>query len=352
MQADMDLAKQIVQLLQDIIIKGAEVIYEKQRESAQRRKVAYPYSGPIMVFDRITGTLTVSQMGMKSLMDAKAWATPDLSKISESLKQFSKWQGKLSEDQGNNLSLIRKYLRRRALQVLDQVSGLYGFRIPDQIPDAYVWISASPTTTNLFSDKSKDNDELMLMDELEAPEFEALVDEFNWALARLIRLANQPKVAPVIVPVPVPLHSTASKGEGRTARDWGAEAIAEHAARKNKDLSEKQPKPASLVPAQEPESAPATLTTQWYELGKLRIRADFLEVQRRKQKWTLTQNQGKALEFVYKCHRANNSIHQRQVLHHIESPSVRLRETFRSRNGLYAALFAKGEGKGHIRLNT
>jgi hypothetical protein len=32
MQAETDLAKQIVHLLQDIIIQGAEVIYEKQRE--------------------------------------------------------------------------------------------------------------------------------------------------------------------------------------------------------------------------------------------------------------------------------------------------------------------------------
>jgi hypothetical protein len=353
MQAETDLAKQIVQLLQDIIIKGSEVIYEKQRKSAEGWGLAYPYIGPILIFERAADTLTItSTVDAKVIRNIEGWYLPDLSQTSEYLRQFSDWQGRLGENQEEDLYLIQKHLQPIALEIMHEVSSLYGFRLePRTSPDLGL-VFGLPQTTELFSEKAKDQDELRLDDELNAPELKALMDEFNLFLARLTRLANQPKVARVIFSLPLPSNDTAPREAGGRGSDPSIATLAEDTVQKNKNLSEEQLKPASTSPAHVPESIPSDLTAQWHELGKLRIRADFLEVQRGKHKWTLTLNQGKALEFVYKNHRANNSIHQRLVLHHIESPSARLREAFRSRKGLYAALFAKGEEKGHIRLNT
>lgn len=53
MQAEAGLAKQIIQLLQEIIIHGAEVIFERQRRSAQGSGIAYPYSGSILAFNNV-----------------------------------------------------------------------------------------------------------------------------------------------------------------------------------------------------------------------------------------------------------------------------------------------------------
>jgi hypothetical protein len=231
MPAETNLAKQIVRLLQDIIICGAEVIYQKQKESAQGWHVAYPYNDPIMVFHRIADALNLDQMGTKTPMKTEDWETPQFNKIIESLKMFSQWQDRLGEDQEENLYLIRKHLRPIALQILDQVSESYGFWIPSQISAQLASIEAFPRTTNLFSDKSNDNDELTLDDELEAPGFKALVDEFNLLFIRLMRITQKQKITPIAVPVPVTVRKE------RDCADTKPDvATAEDAARANKGL--------------------------------------------------------------------------------------------------------------------
>jgi len=72
--------------------------------------------------------------------------------------------------------------------------------------------------------------------------------------------------------------------------------------------------------------------------------------------WKLKEKeQAEALEFVYRSYVSNISIHEKQILGHIgkKNPSAKLKETFKSRKGLYKVSFTtSGEEKGHIRLNT
>jgi hypothetical protein len=131
MHTDLNLTEQMVRLLQDIIIAGAEFIYERQMKSAGVWEATYPYSGPILDFERVSQTLVMAQAtDIGTDLHADDWGPIEFSKISESLREFSGWQSRLGEDQEENLYLVRKHLRRLAMQVLNHVSASYGFQVP------------------------------------------------------------------------------------------------------------------------------------------------------------------------------------------------------------------------------
>jgi hypothetical protein len=240
MQAETDLARQIVQLLQDIIIQGADLIYREQRRSAHGWHVTYPYSCAIMVFSIVDGSLTlVPATEIMGQGTPERWEAPELSKIAGGLRQLSHWQHQLGSDAEDNLYLIRNHLRPLALQILNLVSSSYGFWPRNEDSSLLIVPSLSPQTTELFPNKAVDCDELSLGDKLDAPELKALVDEFNLLLARLVRVANRPKVAPVIFSLPLPPNDNAPREAGGTGSDLGAATIAEDVARENKNLVRK-----------------------------------------------------------------------------------------------------------------
>ncbi len=329
-----------------LVYDWAQDVYYTRRAYAEYLKVKYPYDGPIVQFgwsgdelfliepepDPVRKTTIIGPDG--KILELRGidngFMIPKLTEIKNALLRFEFYRTEIEKETKENpdcagITLIKNKLIPTASEILDYVSASYDFFDPQGDPDDEVKIVRGASPAHVINGKFEKDDSLPPAIALKIEQLNYLIDKY------------QQKIDMIAAVAPRRLSEIFSVRENDKERF---------------PRPEEQPPPAPKVPTQEPESTPATMTTQWHELGKLRIRTDFLEVQRGKHKWNLTLNQGKALEFVYKNHRVNSSIHQRQVLRHIESPSARLRETFRSKKGLYAALFAKGAEKGHIRLNT
>ena len=134
MQADTDLAKRIVHLLQEIIIHGAEAICKVQQELAGPDFMERSYSGPVLTFELDSDILSARRVEFDIAQQiavghapsvqqmAESWPPKQFSEIEEALGQFSYWHKRLSADIEEDLYIIQKHLQPSAVLVLCRVS--------------------------------------------------------------------------------------------------------------------------------------------------------------------------------------------------------------------------------------
>jgi DNA-binding CsgD family transcriptional regulator len=152
MEASRNLSWQIVRLLQEIIIRGAEQIYEIQRNRAPHWNRHYPYNGPILTFSDKGELLEVEfHVDPGKSPSPGGWNTPAVHEIKAALDDFNRNRRKLGSDPEENLQLIKKYLCPKALLILKAVDESYGF-FPGRDPD---FVLTANRTSELFCEDSE-----------------------------------------------------------------------------------------------------------------------------------------------------------------------------------------------------
>jgi hypothetical protein len=198
MQPEVDLAKRIVQLLQEIIIQGAEAIYKAQQELAGPDFMERSYSGPILTFEvNDSGTLSARRVEFDIARQiaighppsvremAESWPPRQFIEIEEALGQFSYWQERLSADIEEDLYIIQKHLHPTAVLVLCRI------RDYSQV----FWPSPDGSVADLFRE-SEATGELVLRGRVRKPgDVTSCADEYNLAMNRLKREVERKKRA-------------------------------------------------------------------------------------------------------------------------------------------------------------
>jgi biotin operon repressor len=206
MEAPPKLSAKIVVLLHEIIIRGAEQIYEIQKNRAPHWNRLYPYHGPIVTFSLKADLLQVKFCNDLDIASSpEGWNTPALHEIESALDDFNRHCRHLGTDPEGGLELIRKYLCPTTLRILRALDESYGFS-PGRDPNfvlmavrtAGLFYEDEETGLGLFGKnvsfveyyKSLDLLRAGAKDELKgARDLEIKVEEFHLALAGMEREA-------------------------------------------------------------------------------------------------------------------------------------------------------------------